>query len=51
MLAAKYWTEHRDPSGGFSERTEGTEGVFNTIGRTRSINQTPQNSQELKTSN
>jgi len=40
MLAANHWTE---PSGGVREKTEGAEGLCNTIGRTTiSTNQTPQ---------
>jgi hypothetical protein len=33
MLAANHQTEHGDPIGGVRERTEGAEGVCNTIGR------------------
>jgi hypothetical protein len=45
MLAAKHWTEHGDPNGRVRGRTEGAEGVCNTIGRTTvSTNQTPQSS-------
>jgi hypothetical protein len=41
MLAANHWTEHGIPNGGFRERTEGAEGVCNSIGRTTiSTNQT-----------
>jgi hypothetical protein len=48
MLAAKHRTENRDPNEGVGERTEGTEGVLNPIGRTTvSTNQTPQSSQGL----
>jgi len=41
MLAANHWTEQGDPNGGVREKTEGAEGVCNTIGRTTiSTNQT-----------
>jgi hypothetical protein len=44
MLAAKHWTEHRDPNGRVRRRTEEAEGVCNPIGRTTILtNQTPQN--------
>jgi len=33
MLAANHWTEHGDPNGAVRERTEGDEGVPNSIGR------------------
>jgi hypothetical protein len=39
---ANHWTEHRVLTGGFIERTEGAEGVCNSIRRTTpSTNQTP----------
>jgi hypothetical protein len=38
MIADNYWTEHRIPSGGVRERTEGNEVVCNPIGRT-TVNQ------------
>jgi len=42
MLTGNHGTEHWDPNGGIRERTEGAEGVCNSIGRaTLSINQTP----------
>jgi len=42
MFAANHWTEQGDPNGGVIEKTEGAEGVCNTIGRmTISVNQTP----------
>jgi hypothetical protein len=42
MLVANHWTELRVPNGKVQERTEGTEGVCNPIGRTTiSTNQTP----------
>jgi hypothetical protein len=31
MLAANYWTEHRNPKGGVRGRTEGAEGICNLI--------------------
>jgi hypothetical protein len=34
MLTAKHRIEHRDHNGGVREKTEGAEGVYNTIGRT-----------------
>jgi len=34
MLVTNHWTEHGVSNGGVRERTEGTEGVFNPIGRT-----------------
>jgi hypothetical protein len=48
MLTANIWTEHRVPNRSIRERTEGTEGVHNPIGRTKiSTNQTTQTSQVL----
>jgi hypothetical protein len=44
MLATNHWTEHRVPSGGVKERTEGAEGVWST---TIWTNQYPQSSQGL----
>ncbi|EDM02379.1 similar to LRRGT00152 (predicted) [Rattus norvegicus] len=42
MLAAKRWTEQGDPNGGVREKSEGAEGVCNTIRRTTvSTNQRP----------
>jgi hypothetical protein len=35
MLASNHWTEHRVPSRGVSERTEGAKGVCNPIGKTK----------------
>jgi hypothetical protein len=47
MLTATHWTEHVVPNGGAGERTEGAEGVRNTIGRIAiATNQNPWNSQE-----
>jgi hypothetical protein len=40
MLTSKHWTEHEVLNGGVRERTEGAEGVCNTIGRKISTNQT-----------
>ena len=37
MLAANHCTEHGDSTGGVRERTEGSEGVCNHIGRTNTI--------------
>jgi hypothetical protein len=34
MQASNHWNEHGIPSGGVRERTEGAEGVCNSIGRT-----------------
>jgi hypothetical protein len=49
MFAANHPTEPKDFNGGFRERTEGTEGVCNPIGRTTiSTNHMPQSSQGLK---
>jgi hypothetical protein len=40
MLSANHWTEHGVPNEGVRERTEGTEGICNPIGRkTISTNQ------------
>jgi hypothetical protein len=48
MLVANHWTEHKFSNGVVRQRTEGAEGVCNTIGRTTiSTNQTPQSSQGL----
>ena len=48
MLAAKHWTECRDPNGGIGERTGGAEGVYSPMERMMmSANQTPQGSQGL----
>jgi hypothetical protein len=45
MLTANHWTEHRLPSGGVRERTEGDKEVCNPIGRIAiSTNLIPQNS-------
>jgi hypothetical protein len=42
MLAANHQIEQWDHNGGVRERTEGTEGVYNPIGRTTISNsQTP----------
>jgi len=42
ILATNLQTEYEDPSGGVRERTEGSEGVCNPIGRTTmSTNQIP----------
>jgi len=49
MLAANQQTEHRGPNGGIRGRTEGAGGVCNPIGRTISINLTPQSSQRVPT--
>ena len=34
MLSANHWAEQGGPNGGVRERTEGTEGVCNPIGKT-----------------
>jgi hypothetical protein len=34
LYAADYWTKHRNPSEGVRGRTEGAEGVSNSMGRT-----------------
>jgi hypothetical protein len=34
ILAANHHSEHGDPNGRVRQRTEGAEGVCNTIGRT-----------------
>ena len=34
MLAAKHWTDHGVPNGGVRQRTEGAEGICNSIERT-----------------
>ena len=47
MLIDNHWVEHGFPNGRDKERTEGTEGVCNPIGRIISTNQNPQNSQGL----
>jgi hypothetical protein len=48
MLTVKHWTEHWVPDGGVRKRTEGAEGVFHPIERTKiSTNQTLQSSQGL----
>jgi hypothetical protein len=48
ILPASHWTEHGVPNGGVRERIEGTEGLWNTIGRTTiSTNQTLQSSKGL----
>ena len=48
MLTANHWTEHWVPKEGVRERTEGAEGVCNTIERTTiSTNHSPQSSQGL----
>jgi hypothetical protein len=48
MLLTNYWTEHRVLNGGVKERTEGTDGVCNSIVKTTiSTNQTPEKSQGL----
>jgi hypothetical protein len=48
MLTVNHWTEHRAPNGGVSERTEGSEGVCNPIGRTTlPTNTTSRSSQKL----
>jgi len=42
MFAANRWTEQEDSNGGVREKTEGAEGICNTIGKTAiSTNQTP----------
>jgi len=42
MVAANHWTEQGDSNRGIREKTEGTEGGCNTIGkRAVSTNQTP----------
>jgi hypothetical protein len=41
ILTANHWTEHGDHNGGVRERTEGVEGVSNSIGRSISTNQSP----------
>jgi len=47
-LASNHWNENGVPSGGVRERTEGTEGVCNTIERASlSTNQTSQRFQGL----
>jgi hypothetical protein len=48
MLAANNWTEYRVPNGVVRERTEGVEGVCNSIGGTTiSTSQTQQSFQAL----
>jgi hypothetical protein len=47
MLSANYWTEHKVPSGGARERTEGAEGTCSPIGGTTSTKHYPQSSQGL----
>jgi hypothetical protein len=48
MLSAIHWTEHGVSNEGVRERTEGVEGVCNSIGRTAiTTNQIPQSSQGL----
>jgi len=47
VLTANHCTEPGDPNGGVIERTEGAEGVCNSIGKTISTNQIPQSSQGL----
>ena len=47
ILTANHQTEPGDPNGRDRGRTEGAEGVCNTIGRTISTNQTTQSSQGL----
>jgi hypothetical protein len=44
MLIVIYWMEHKDPSGGARESTQGAEGVYNPIGGTIGTNQYPQSS-------
>jgi hypothetical protein len=45
MLTTNHWTEHEVLNGRGRKRTEGTEGIFNPIGRTTiSTNQTPKSS-------
>jgi hypothetical protein len=42
MLAANHWAEHKVPSRGVREGTEGVEGICNPTGRTTiSTNQNP----------
>ena len=42
MLAANYWTEHKVPNEEVRERTEGAEGICNSIGKIIiSTNQAP----------
>jgi hypothetical protein len=42
MVIANHWTEYRVSNGEVRERTEGAEGVYNLIGRTKiSTNQPP----------
>jgi hypothetical protein len=49
MLTVNHWNECGDPNRGVRERTEGSEGFCNAIGRsTVSTNQTLQSFQELK---
>jgi len=45
MLTANHQTEHGGPTGGVRERSEGTQGVWNHIGRRTSTNQILQSSQ------
>jgi hypothetical protein len=47
MLQANHLNEHRDHKRRVRRRTEGAEGDYNPIGRTKSTNQTPQSSQGL----
>jgi hypothetical protein len=48
MIADNHWTEHGVPNGRVRGRTEGAEGVCNSIGRTTILtNQTSQSSQGL----
>jgi hypothetical protein len=46
MFSANHLTDHRNPSGRVRGRTVGAEGVFNTTGRTISINQNPRASKD-----
>jgi hypothetical protein len=48
ILAANHWTEHRVPSEGARERTQGAEGFSSPVGGTTTwTNQYPQSSQGL----
>jgi hypothetical protein len=47
MLAVNHLIEHGVPNGGVRESTEGTKGVYNSIGRTRISNNQMPSSREL----
>jgi hypothetical protein len=42
LLEANHWTDYRVPNGEVREKTEGSEGVCNPLGRTISTNQSSQ---------